>query len=566
MNAELLLKEFHRLSEAPDAAPRLRRFILDLAVRGKLIEEKPNDEPAQELLRRIKQEKRVRGSAHKDISTLSVSSEPPFLLPQGWCWTSLGEISLQIHYGYTASADLKNRDIRFLRITDIQNGSVDWSSVPGCNISDEQAAQFLLADGDILVARTGGTIGKTFLVKKPLLRAVFASYLIRIQPSSLLFDKYVKFFMGSGLYWSQLEHGSRGAGQPNVNGRALAAMRLPLPPLAEQHRIVARVDELMRMCDELESAQANREARRDKLVTASLHCISSTANDPDSLQYNARFYFNHLPRLATRPEYINQLRQTILNLAIAGRLMPQDERDEPANQILFRIARAKEQPPAPPPAASPDLPRGWTRTKFQDILLDLITGPFGSSLHQHDYEEGGIPVINPASMIDGKIIPIAKMAVGQSTLERLVTFKLQARDIVLARRGEMGRAALVSKREEGWLCGTGSLILRFTPDIWPPFIVTLLGSPRIREQLSSASVGATMQNLNQSILRAMGIGLPPFQEQQRIVERVEQLMALCTELERGLKKEDRSRSALLQAALQQALASAEVRSEIAAGA
>ena len=275
MNPERLLKHFEQISEALDAVPRLRRFILDLAVRGKLLEQDPTDEPAAELVKKIEAEKaqlsqEIKGPRSRR-TTAQNGDDFPYEVPANWKWCRLAELSSRIHYGYTASANQSLQEVRLLRITDIQNNRVNWESVPGCEIEAGQVDQYLLSEGDILIARTGGTIGKSFLVKNIPVTAVFASYLIRVQGSKKLFARYLKLFLESSVYWKQLEDGSRGAGQPNVNGQTLGKMAVPLPPLTEQHRIVAKVDELMVLCDKLEAAQARREKRRDRLVAATLH-------------------------------------------------------------------------------------------------------------------------------------------------------------------------------------------------------------------------------------------------------------------------------------------------------
>jgi len=344
MTPDRLLDHFDRISDAPDALPRIRRFILDLAVRGKLVEQDPKDEPASELLKRIQAEKTrlvQEGKIRKQEPEPRIEDdELLFQAPSGWDWTRLSTISRRIHYGFTASANKSIKDVRLLRITDIQNNSVDWSSVPGCEISKGEVDQYKLEQGDILIARTGGTIGKTFLVRHIPVTAVFASYLIRVQKPSELYDQYLKLFLESPAYWKQLQDGTRGTGQPNVNGRTLGRMAVIVPPLAEQHRIIAKVDELMALCDRLEAAQAERENRRDKLTAASLHRLNNGA-DTDEFREHARFHFRHLPRLTTRPEHIQQLRQTILNLAVRGKLVPQDPKDEPASELLKRIQAEK---------------------------------------------------------------------------------------------------------------------------------------------------------------------------------------------------------------------------------
>jgi len=160
--------------------------------------------------------------------------------------------------------------VRLLRITDIQNNAVEWEAVPGCQIADDDVERYRLAPRDILVARTGGTIGKTFLVEAVPVTAVFASYLIRLQPKLAHEARYIKLFMESPPYWEQLQNGARGGGQPNVNGKTLAAMKVPLPPLAEQRRIVAKVDELMALCDQLEASLASAATDRARLLEALL--------------------------------------------------------------------------------------------------------------------------------------------------------------------------------------------------------------------------------------------------------------------------------------------------------
>jgi type I restriction enzyme S subunit len=183
----------------------------------------------------------------------------------------LATISRKIHYGYTASANKLLKDVRLLRITDIQNNAVDWASVPGCEISGRDIDQYKLEQGDILIARTGGTIGKTFLVKHAPVTAVFASYLIRVQGTSELYDQYLKLFLESPAYWKQLQDGARGAGQPNVNGQTLGRMVVTIPPLAEQHRIVAKVEELMALCDQLETQLTNTQSETRHLLESILH-------------------------------------------------------------------------------------------------------------------------------------------------------------------------------------------------------------------------------------------------------------------------------------------------------
>ena len=285
-DVHLALATLPALITRPDQIKQLRQTILNLAVRGKLVPQNPNDEPASELLNRIAKEKArlvKAGEVRRDQPLPMVDQDDfPMSAPIGWALTRLAAISRRIHYGFTASADANLKDVRMLRITDIQDNAVDWSSVPGCVIDGDNVEQYKLKKGDILIARTGGTIGKTFLIRDVSVTAVFASYLIRIQGTNYVFDEYLKLFLESPLYWTQLRDGTRGTGQPNVNGQTLGIMILPLPPLAEQHRIVTRVDALMALCDRLEASLDHSAAARRRLLDALLAEALAPINQRDA--------------------------------------------------------------------------------------------------------------------------------------------------------------------------------------------------------------------------------------------------------------------------------------------
>ncbi len=274
---------------------------------------------------------------------------------------------------------------------------------------------------------------------------------------------------------------------------------------------------------------------------------------------NAELLLQHFAKVAEAPDAVVRLRCFILDLAIRGQLVPQDANEEPASALLRRIRAerdlmASRREIAPPAVKASDTIQshgklGWASATLADVLLELQTGPFGSSLRQSDYELGGTPVINPASIQNGRIIPVVGMAVGPSTLERLASFRLKAGDIIMARRGEMGRCAAITSAEDGWLCGTGSLVLRFPKPISRRYMVLLIGSPQARSYLGGSAVGSTMQNLNQSVVLGMPAPLPPLPEQHRIVAKVDELMAICDRLEESRQHREATRDRLTAATL-----------------
>ena len=299
------------------------------------------------------------------------------LLPEGWSSTRVGDIADSLTYGYTASAAAGSHGPRFLRITDIQNGKVDWNSVPTCTIEERDIRKYGLTPGDIVFARTGATTGKSFLIKScPL--AVFASYLIRLRLLPGINPVVLEYFFQTPEYWSFISDNVAGIAQPNCNATKLSELQVPMPPSGEQQRLVEAV----------ETALSKVDAARD-----------------------------HLSRV---PAILKRFRQAVLSAACSGRL-----------------------------TEDAGLANSWTETKLGDLALEIRTGPFGSALHKSDYVQGGIPVINPTNIVDGKIVPNEHVSLSKATFRRLEEYALRQGDIIIARRGEMGRCAVVGSRRGG---------------------------------------------------------------------------------------------------------------------
>lgn len=209
----------------------LRGQILQEAIQGKLVPQLAEEGVVEQI-----------GVAPEEV---------PFEIPESWKWCHMKGITQKIHYGFTASA-ANAGNAKLLRITDIQDGRVNWDTVPFCDVPEKKLASCKLGESDVVIARTGGTIGKSFLLTDVSDVAVFASYLIRLIPcAEVVNPKYLMVFLNSPEYWKQLKAMSQGTGQPNVNAKSLSTLLLPLPPLDEQARIVAKVEELLKHVDAL---------------------------------------------------------------------------------------------------------------------------------------------------------------------------------------------------------------------------------------------------------------------------------------------------------------------------
>ena len=232
----------------------MKKSILQYAIQGKLAEQRAEEGTGEELYQQIQTEKQhliaeKKIKKEKPLAEIS-EDEIPFDIPESWKWVRWGNLSFSIQYGYNAPAKQAGR-IKMVRISDIQNGKVIWDSVPFCDIRDEDLSTYLLAENDILFARTGGTVGKSYIVKEIPEEAIYAGYLIRTRYSDMLCPEYLYYFMQTHLYWIQLRNGTIATAQPNCNGQTLSKMILPLPPLAEQKRIVAKIEELLPLCERL---------------------------------------------------------------------------------------------------------------------------------------------------------------------------------------------------------------------------------------------------------------------------------------------------------------------------
>ncbi|MGL6078055.1 restriction endonuclease subunit S [Methyloversatilis discipulorum] len=546
----LLTGNLPLIADAPDGIRKLRGLILELAVRGKLVPQDPNDEPASELLKRIAQERarlEAAGTCKKSKATPLVGeNEKPFNLPNGWEWVRLGTVSKNVQYGYTASANHASKDVLLLRITDIQGNRVDWDSVPGCQISATDIPAYQLQRGDIVIARTGGTIGKSYLVDGLDRPAIFASYLIRVGYLHGTNPTYTKVFLGSECYWSQLYANSMGTGQPNVNGTALSSLVFPLPPIAEQHRIVAKVDELMALCDQLEAEQADAEAAHARLVDALLAALTRST-DADDFAANWHRLAAHFDTLFTTEAAIDALKQTVLQLAVMGKLVPQDPDDEPASEFLTLISQervqleakgtAKKWKPRLPVEGDEqpfELPNGWEWARLGDL------GLLGSSsrVHQKDWTDRGVPFYRAREIVKLSQNGFVRneLYISEALFESLSASGLvpAENDLMVTGVGTIGVPYIVNKADKFYFKDASVLIFKNYHRLCAKYIFTFMTSPFWVNKIHEKSMGTTVDTLTIARANEVPFPLPPLAEQHRIVAKVDELMALCDRLKADL--------------------------------
>ena len=344
MNADRLLALYDHVADAPNAIVRLRSFALDLAVRGKLVEQDATDEPATELLSRFASEKErlVKAGEIRKPKPLAPIGMVDFTtdLPLTWEIGRLGNLSSAITKGSTPTSygySFPKSGINFIKVESIVGGRVSRESIS--SFVSDAAHQFLarskLKTGDILFS-IAGSIGTCALVTPEIIPANTNQALAIIRGTSFVYDADFLIVVLRSFVSQAVKKKARGGAMNNVSLADLKNLVVPLPPLTEQHRIVAKVDELMALCDQLVASRNQRELTSDRLTKASFACLSNSETNDETFRSQARFTVDALPAMTARAEQVKHLRKNILNLAVRGKLVKQNPNDEPVTSVLER--------------------------------------------------------------------------------------------------------------------------------------------------------------------------------------------------------------------------------------
>jgi type I restriction enzyme S subunit len=542
--ADRLLALYDRVAEAEDAIPRLRRFVLDLAVRGKLVEQDPNDEPAAELMKRIaKGTARLiaEGKIRRTKSQPLVGDDTAINPPNGWEFVSGNEV----FFSRSGNSKLIKGQLH----SEPSDNRFAGYSAAGQDVWLDHWEHEGIA---VILSAVGARCGKAFLANGRW-SAVANTHIVWLMPS-ITIPAYAMLHLNNEDYWIR-----SGGAQPFIKVNETLERPFPLPPLAEQQRIVAKVDELMALCDRLQAAWAGREAVRDRLIAATLTRLTAPETDARDFPAHARFALQTLPTLTTRPDQIKTLRQTILNLAVRGKLVEQDPTDEPAVELLKRIAKEKahrrvtgekrkeqelkrfdnlEAPFA--------LPSGWLWVPMGELGETNV----GLTYSPNDVAKVGTPVLRSSNIQNGKLDFEDLVRVGSQPKESAM---VENGDLLIcARNGSralVGKVAIIEDLPERSAFGAFMAIFRSEVN---RYLYTFISSPVFRSVIDEVNT-TTINQITQNNLRSTLAPLPPLAEQHRIVARVDALMALCDQLESSLTTATTTRSRLLEALLHEAL-------------
>jgi type I restriction enzyme S subunit len=512
MNADALLAHYARIADAPDAIARLRRFVLDLAVRGKLVEQVEGDEPAATLLKRVEAEKAhlVRsGQIRKQRLYPSASaSEYPFLLPGNWEWAALGSLAI-ITQGFAfASGDFSKSSADgypLIKIGDI------GSDQPDTYIKGNPDLSYLVHAGEILLGLSGSI--KCAFWQGPV--ALLNQRIAKIAPTSE--DLQIAWlFLGVQACIDQWKAETSKLTVQNIKAEQLYTALVPVPPLAEQHRIVAKVDELMALCDQLEAARAEREAVRDRFTLSTLAKLNTP--DPETFGEGAHFALANFAPLTTRADQIKHLRQTILNLAVCGKLVESE-----ASMRLGVLGQ-----------------------------VGKFVGGSGFPKQFQGKQDMGIPFLKVSDMnLPGneRLISTANNYVSSDDLRAMRAKAHPAGTIIFPKIG--GAIATNKRRILGCPSAIDNNCAGQVPnnDVDVDWLYLVLSSV----DMAAYQAGTAVPALNIKQLAEHPVAIPAKFEQHRIVAKVDELMAVCDQLEASLITGEQTRSSLLEAVLHNAL-------------
>ncbi|WP_321930171.1 restriction endonuclease subunit S [Burkholderia cenocepacia] len=540
-----LIEGFQLLAMAPDGVARLRELILSLAVQGRLITQNPDDESATSLLRQIRAQKdRLigEGKIRRDKPLPEIADEEkPFELPAGWDWARMQQIADARLGKMLDKAKNSGKPYPYLRNTNVQWHRFDLEDIKVINLEAHELDEYRLRSGDLLICE-GGEPGRCAIWREQLREMYFQKALHRVRLLGGILPEYVAMCLEIDAKSLRLQKYFTGATIKHFAGQELSRYCVPLPPLAEQSRIVAKVAELMHLCDKLET-HGRLEAEQHARLTTTLFDALSESESSHALVENWARIATHFDLLLDRPEAVDALEQTILQLAVRGRLIKQEPGDEPAGELLKKIRSAKDRLIAmgeikrgkPLPSIEIDeqrytLPPGWEWVRLGTLCSVLTDGEHLTPERTNDQSQ--VRLVTAKNVRDGFIDYRVTDFVPRSVAEKCwARCRPQAQDVLMVSVGATtGRVSVLQDEHEMVLVRSVTLLRPVTAGLNPRYLELHLRSPDSQDEIWSSVKQNAQPCLYLAKSACLQVALPPLAEQARIVARVEELRRVCADL------------------------------------
>ncbi|KAF5428557.1 type I restriction enzyme, S subunit [Candidatus Methanomarinus sp.] len=559
MIKKTFFENFELLADAPNGVQKLRELILNMAIQGKLLPQNLDDKSVYVLLEEIKSEKNQLIQKRKlKLRKISESDDIKILkykIPSNWCWFILPEVVFFQEGPGIRNWQFKSHGIKLLNVQNILPNSKVFFENSDKYVSEEEVnekyAHFLIEDGDLLFAASGGSWGKSAWFNNPGYKIMLNTSTIRLRFFSDEFEQnYLKYFLDSSYFKKQMELQLVGM-QPNFGSTHLSRVYIPIPPLEEQKRIVNKVYRLMALCDELEACQQKKYEQRIHLNNAALDKLL-TAPTPEEFAQHWQRICDNFNLLYDVPETVGQLRQGILQMAVQGKLVTQDEGDEPASVLLEmintekdrllrekKIKNQKQLPLIEPEELPFNIPKSWKWVRLGEVV---------------DYN-GALKVSPNKIPDDSWLLELEDIEKDTSKIIKRVLFRVRKskstktkfeNDDVLYGKLRPYLNKVVLADDDGF-CTTEIIPLHGYFGIFPKYLMYSLKRPDFLTYVNSKTYGINLPRLGTEDARSALFPLPPLEEQKRIVAKVDQFMALCGELEAGLTQAQKDGGKLMEA-------------------
>lgn len=567
----MLLSNLDVLATAPGGVARLRELILTLAVQGKLVRQNPADEPASVLLQKIRAEKDrliAEGKIKRDKPLAEIAEEErPFELPVGWEWVRLGTVVNVSEAGWSPTCIGSPRrpgHWGVLKVSAVSWGRFDPTANKELPSDLAPKPEYEVKDGDFLLSRanTAELVARSVLVGVAEPQLMLSDKIIRLAVSSQMNRAFLN--MVNNASYSREHYAANASGtsssMKNVSREVVLALPVPLPPLAEQTRIVTRVEALMRLCDALEAKGRLEAAQHAQLVRTLLGTLTASTT-PEELAENWQRVAQHFDLLLDRPEAIDALEQTLLQLAVRGLLVPQDPTDEPASALLQKIRAEKDRliatgqikrdkplPPITDEEKPFELPRGWEWVRIND-LAEVQGGIQKTQLRAPVKQH--FPYLRVAN-VQRDALRLEEIERFELTMEELERWRLVAGDLLIVEGNgsaeEIGRCAVWTGAIDPCVYQNHLIRVRCFQQDCMAFIKLFLNAPSGAEEMKRLAITTSgLYNLSVGKIRNYAVPVPPLAEQSRIVTRVTALRRLCADLRQRLADAQTIQSHLAQA-------------------
>ncbi|MFZ7337837.1 restriction endonuclease subunit S [Comamonas jiangduensis] len=543
------------LATAPGGVARLRELILTLAVQGKLVPQDPADEPASVLLRKIRAEKDrllAEGKIKKDKPlTVIAEEEKPFELPMGWEWVRFGEVLDFQGGGQPPKSNFSEVPLPdYVQLIQIR----DLGDKPQPVYIPRKLASKFCTTSDVMVGRYGASVGKVFWGKE----GAYNVALVKMVDEHQVFDRRFLFQLLLSPIGQSLFAGISRSAQDGFNKNDIEAKLIPLAPLAEQSRIVARVEELMCLCDALEAKGQLEATQHAQLLSTLLGTLTASAT-PEELADNWQRVAQHFDLLLDRPEAIDALEQTLLQLAVRGLLVPQDPTDEPASVLLQKIRAEKDRliaagqikrdkplPPITDEEKPFELPVGWEWVRVGDVV-ELLNG---YAFKSEWFKSAGVRLLRNMNISHGHVDWSASVMLDAVAAQSYEQFALSVGDIVLSLDRPIISTGLKYAviRESDLPCLLLQRVARLTVFAFlsPEFLQLWLQSDLFVGTIDPGRSNG-VPHISTKQVAGLAFALPPLAEQSRIVARVTQLRRLCADLRQRLAEREAVQARLAEA-------------------